>query len=699
MESIYNGQLSSSARVDNFQVNGMSYRPISSYENHSSVNCQHENHSNSQCNNHNSMQPFHNNSSSSVETATYKVPSPSNDSNINAEHLTSSYCIQQIKQLTEKQIADQNNLFQEIVSTSAQITGHDLFTDKIVSLCNKILAQSLNSNKSVINYCQKLNDLTLETKKEFPPCEEIKENSAISNKGQKVKKIVRIKKEKKGSKTKEELINNTYKRRSSLRISVKKKKSCKPLRKLRKRTPARKTIVQEESNEEAFDDHETDDDLYLPDKDPEFCDVPVSFAQSDEPDDNSGTDSENQVDSLSHDNEDETAESTTKSAKKPEVVDTRPHPCTLCSKRFRFAGSLARHLQDHDHNISQENNCPVCKKKYGRLSDLSNHINNVHKTYKQAYNCDICQKSFHFQKSLKAHRISVHHKLEYQCLDCHRRFATQDELTQHSKLHPSDGTFGCSVCGVVFPCRKTLIKHEKTHMPEKTYKCDWCGLSFKSSSTLVGHVRTHTGERPYICELCGNAYAQMSTLKVHQLTHSNTKPHACDRCDYAFRTRAELNNHILVHTKEKKFQCDECGKRFPRVRSLKDHLLTHAGIKPYSCSQCGRRFSCHQHLRRHQRIHKGEMPYTCEICGKQSRQKYNMTVHMRTHNGEKPFVCDICGKSFTYNKSLQTHKVSCGKSLVTPGMFAFPPQQPPPSLAQQQQQQYVNMGMNVHVAR
>lgn len=277
------------------------------------------------------------------------------------------------------------------------------------------------------------------------------------------------------------------------------------------------------------------------------------------------------------------------------------HPCDVCGKEFKSAGSLKDHMETH-----------------------SNY-----------FYCDICN---HSTKKILDHilHLRVHHHLGiFQCLMCEFNTLEITKINEHVTNHDD------------------LLK----------YWCDSCKKSFQILQHFQEHDNYHTGLKPFDCEFCGKCFLYSRYLHAHKINMHKEEmncpsTYECVICNKIYQHRNSLKLHMNSHTGNFAI-CDICGKTLSSKEKLKFHLRTHTGYKPYSCQYCGKCFTKKPILVEHVRVHTGEKPYICDFCTKGFSQRSSLVIHMRGHTGEKPYGCQFCGKGFVAKAMLNIHLKTC----------------------------------------
>ncbi|XP_023158901.1 zinc finger protein 479-like [Ceratitis capitata] len=268
--------------------------------------------------------------------------------------------------------------------------------------------------------------------------------------------------------------------------------------------------------------------------------------------------------------------------------------CPRCSKTFKYACYLNRHMRSHrPPNAAQKNKTSSSTEEATKESN---------------YTCSDC--SMHFQRSSNYH---VHMKKTHgvvktephlTCPQCGRTFKTTFKLNSHMRTHrpmAEKRIFPCPQCERKFQTKDYVARHIKfIHENIRPFICEECGEGACTEAALREHMLTHTNDTPFICEVCEKGFKNQSRLRNHMEIHSSNK-HICSECGLQLNSRVTLNRHMLVHSDVMSHKCDYCGREFKRAKTLKAHLILHSGLRPYSCDFCDRTFANGANCRTHKK--------------------------------------------------------------------------------------------------
>uniref|UniRef100_W8AT76 Zinc finger protein weckle n=1 Tax=Ceratitis capitata TaxID=7213 RepID=W8AT76_CERCA len=326
--------------------------------------------------------------------------------------------------------------------------------------------------------------------------------------------------------------------------------------------------------------------------------------------------------------------------------------CPRCSKTFKYACYLNRHMRSHrPPNAAQKNKTSSSTEEATKESN---------------YTCSDC--SMHFQRSSNYH---VHMKKTHgvvktephlTCPQCGRTFKTTFKLNSHMRTHrpmAEKRIFPCPQCERKFQTKDYVARHIKfVHENIRSFICEECGEGVRTEATLREHMLTHTNNTPFICEVCEKGFKNQSRLKNHMEIHSSNK-HICSECGLQLNSRVTLNRHMLVHSDVLRHKCEYCGRAFKRAKTLKAHLILHSGLKPYSCDFCDRTFANGSNCRTHKRkSHPEELAAQEAFGGKQFTKNIPKLVVLKTVTSSAenllPVVCNQSG-NFSFGEKPKSH--------------------------------------------
>nr|BBF98783.1 zinc-finger protein [Plasmodiophora brassicae] len=196
--------------------------------------------------------------------------------------------------------------------------------------------------------------------------------------------------------------------------------------------------------------------------------------------------------------------------------------------------------------------------------------------------CTICGRRFIHKANLANHIASHSNPSEYACSICGKQFSQKGSVRVHERIHDQNSGHSCPICGKTSSTKGNLKSHLLTHTGQKPFQCTICLKSVTQKHTLTTHERVHTGARPFKCEICSKAVICRSKLKIHQRVHER-QPEECPVCQKTFTTFGRLNHHMQakhgVPAPPKQVErgptdCQLCPKSFTTPGRLHRHLAS-----------------------------------------------------------------------------------------------------------------------------
>ena len=139
-------------------------------------------------------------------------------------------------------------------------------------------------------------------------------------------------------------------------------------------------------------------------------------------------------------------------------------PFPGCSRKFKTADTLNRHMDLHNEGNKRHLKCNVCKVVFYSSGCLKSHkISHIRKAGKYLCKVPSCGKSYSTAEGLRLHTRN-HHRVDkkWKCMSegCKRSFVRQSDLRMHIiRMHSASRPYPCEHCPKGFACHSELRRH------------------------------------------------------------------------------------------------------------------------------------------------------------------------------------------------------------------------------------------------
>ena len=242
--------------------------------------------------------------------------------------------------------------------------------------------------------------------------------------------------------------------------------------------------------------------------------------------------------------------------------------CKYCKTFSNYSSSISRHLKMHDaKKVIKCSNCEETLLYTAEWKKQKVRCNTDVKSFK----CNMCSKEFKEARSLQRHIFTHTGEGANKCETCNKSFHHLSDLKRHQRIHTNERPFKCNICGKGFKGANNLQRHKFTHTGDGPCKCETCGKGFSCNSDLKRHRKIHVKEavslecdqtfdesdhtninslkKLHQCETCGKEFSELSSLKVHLRVHSD---------EINFPASDNLQHHLITPTEH--IHCIDCDK-------------------------------------------------------------------------------------------------------------------------------------------
>ncbi|OWA50161.1 putative Zinc finger protein 26 [Hypsibius exemplaris] len=365
-----------------------------------------------------------------------------------------------------------------------------------------------------------------------------------------------------------------------------------------------------------------------------------------------------------------TATSTKETAVNGDRIDEDNLRCQLCGERTVFENSeaLLSHMRtEHAYEF------------LGRQAEKTT-------TEVRPHRCSVCSKDFQYAGTLALHFKAIHSDLPYtNCRICKEECRTFQVFKAHMKGHYVDGRLPCTHCPSTFATIVQFTKHVRANHLKRPRPppCNICGVQLNSITCARQHKQLAHGIGEAIrgCRLCGALKKNPQSLAQHFRNHhpnespgyrprgDNTFKVTCTHCSGVFSNDATLERH------HKDQHWKVLGLPMPRVRAVRAQPGEKECLSG-PCTVCGKKFNVtgtsnglclrREHMQSQHGIGNYRNFY-CGICGKWFKLVPLRKHFAREHPGEEPRfrdpsdnsmkrVCAFCPGVFFNKNLLERHQ-------------------------------------------
>ncbi|XP_060075148.1 uncharacterized protein LOC132554841 [Ylistrum balloti] len=267
------------------------------------------------------------------------------------------------------------------------------------------------------------------------------------------------------------------------------------------------------------------------------------------------------------------------------------YSCSICEKKFKGSGALARHT------IVHAKQCVACEKEFPDHESLLVHRKKCQsiRTTNKLYPCDKCDLVCIAPWSLRRHQLASH---EWRCRYCKKTHNSEESLDEHMEK-----------------CIDKAVRESEQRdrrMNSQRQVCDTCGKEFANKGILMSHMRCHTEDVSLlISQICdvdldqvdkivddvggeskedSQGTKEVASPSKHKKPGVVKKPYVCQHCEKSFKLRCELNKHARNSHPEtycmrslyrnerdlgKRLQCQYCNRTSYNQTWMKVHTEQH----------------------------------------------------------------------------------------------------------------------------
>ncbi|XP_002741686.1 ras-responsive element-binding protein 1 isoform X2 [Saccoglossus kowalevskii] len=179
--------------------------------------------------------------------------------------------------------------------------------------------------------------------------------------------------------------------------------------------------------------------------------------------------------------------------------------CDICSKQFKYATTLTRHMRIH--TLAHPFKCTDCNARFTTKFNCQRHIMKIHSKNKE----DV----------LYIHEtLSDEDSNEKAVSNTATPVVSADPVVEMEPNEPDVQSNTLSFVEVKFDNKGNSCKIPENYHQRKK-KCEICQKRFWSKQELQRHLRTHSHEKPFACEQCDRSFSLKHSLMRHMRVHQD----------------------------------------------------------------------------------------------------------------------------------------------------------------------------------